>query len=106
MATPGDCSPGGNQGRNKMADASYAPKVYRRQGGNVLIVASGGEVNVESGGKITAAGTQASHIANAPAGGAGDPAGAYDTAAHRDAMIATINAILVALENAGILASS
>ena len=43
------------------------------------------------------------HIANAPAGGTGATAGAYDTAANRDLMIAAINAILVALEGHGIV---
>ena len=36
-----------------MVDASYQPKVYRKQGGNVLVIASGGEILVESGGVIT-----------------------------------------------------
>lgn len=35
-----------------MPDASYQPKVYRKQGGNELVVASGGAVTVESGGKV------------------------------------------------------
>lgn len=45
-------------------------------------------------------------IANAPAGGVGVADGAWDTAAHRDAAIATINAIVAALEAAGITLSS
>jgi len=43
----------------------------------------------------------AAHIADAPAGGAGAAAGAYDTATNRDAMIATLNSVLVVLENLG-----
>lgn len=35
-----------------MADASYQPKVYKKQGGNELVVASGGKITVESGGEI------------------------------------------------------
>lgn len=35
-----------------MADATYNPKVYRKQGGDELVVASGGEITVESGGNI------------------------------------------------------
>ncbi len=31
---------------------SYQPKVYRKQGGNELVVASGGKVTVESGGVV------------------------------------------------------
>jgi hypothetical protein len=41
-----------------MADASYTPKVYRKQGGEEFVVASGGALNVETGGKILANGTQ------------------------------------------------
>lgn len=35
-----------------MADASYQPSVYKRQGGNTLVAASGGQVLVESSGSI------------------------------------------------------
>lgn len=35
-----------------MADASYTPKVYRKQGGDEFVVASGGVINIESGGDI------------------------------------------------------
>lgn len=41
-----------------MADATYAPKTYRANGGDKIVIASGGELNVEAGGIITAAGTQ------------------------------------------------
>jgi hypothetical protein len=41
--------------------------------------------------------------AAAPAGGVGAAAGGWDTAAHRDAAIATINAILAAVTNAGLM---
>ena len=35
-----------------MADASYQPKVYHKQGGDELVVASGGAITVEPGGTI------------------------------------------------------
>ncbi len=35
-----------------MADVSYQPNVYRKHGGNELVVASSGTVTVESGGTI------------------------------------------------------
>lgn len=35
-----------------MADASYIPKVYHKQGGDEQVVASGGTLRVESGGQI------------------------------------------------------
>lgn len=35
-----------------MTDASYGPKVYRKQGGDELVVASGGKITVEAGGEL------------------------------------------------------
>lgn len=65
--------------------SEYNAKVYMEQGGDELVV--------NAGGKITAAGTQASAIADLTAGADG-------------AAIATaVNAILAALEGVGILAS-
>lgn len=46
------------------------------------------------------------HITDAPAGGTGAAAGAWDTAAHRDAAIATINDIVTKLETLGFVSSS
>lgn len=37
---------------------SYQPKVYRKQGGNDLVVASGGSLDIESGGSFEIAGVQ------------------------------------------------
>jgi len=88
-----------------MADASYQPKVYRKQGGNELVVASGGQIKIETGGKVVPnSGTQAASITDAPAGGTGATAGAYDTAANRDAMIVSLNALIAACRGAGIIA--
>ena len=64
---------------------SYNAKVYMKQGGDELVV--------NAGGKITAAGTQASAIADLTA------------VADSAAIIAAVNAILAALEGVGILAS-
>jgi len=36
---------------------TYQPKVYRKQGGDELVVASGGKINIESGGTLEADGT-------------------------------------------------
>ena len=41
-----------------MPDTTYTTKVYLKQGGDELVVASGGKINIESGGKIVVAGTQ------------------------------------------------
>lgn len=40
-----------------MADASYQPKVYRKQGGDEFVVASGGSIDIESGGALKVSGT-------------------------------------------------
>lgn len=37
-----------------MVDATYGPKVYRKQGGSELVVASGGAVTLESGATLDA----------------------------------------------------
>lgn len=68
-----------------MADPTYGPLVYRLRGGDTMVVASGGEIKMESGGSITADGTQAS-------GPTGDAA-------------AKTAAIIVALQGVGIIAS-
>jgi hypothetical protein len=39
-----------------MADATYQPSVYREQGGNRLVVKSGGEIKIESGGSLNSRG--------------------------------------------------
>ncbi|HXG36527.1 MAG TPA: hypothetical protein VNL15_06135 [Dehalococcoidia bacterium] len=41
-----------------MADATYQPKVYMKQGGDEQVVASGGQINIETGGKFVKNGTQ------------------------------------------------
>ena len=77
---------------------SYNAKVYKKQGGGEQVVASGGKITVESGGIIDvaaggmmkAAGTQAANIA--------DASGTISVEA--------FNAVLKALEDVGILASS
>ena len=66
--------------------SEYNAKVYMKQGGDELVV--------DTGGKITAGGTQASAIENLTA------------QADSAAIIAAVNAILAALEGVGILKSS
>lgn len=74
---------------------SYQPLVYREQGGNTLVVASGGTINVQSGGSIVAAGTQASNIASFTA-----------TATFSTAIAGKINDLIAAVEGVGITATS
>lgn len=44
---------------------SYAPKVYRKQGGDEMVVASGGKITVESGGEIAPATTANASVVGA-----------------------------------------
>ena len=38
-----------------MADTTYAPKIYKKAGGDTLVVASGGTLEIEPGGQISTA---------------------------------------------------
>lgn len=78
---------------------SYNAKVYMEQDGNELVV--------ESGGSITAAGTQASNITDASVAHAlNSTFSDTEAEAALDALGGKINAIIAALEGVGILASS
>lgn len=90
-----------------MADETYQPKTYRAEDGDVIVVASGGAIKIEGGGAITADGTQASHVADASVAHALN-ATFSDTEVEGalDALGTKINAILAALEGAGITATS
>ena len=92
---------------------SYNAKNYVKQGGDVTVI--GGELNVATGGKITAAGTQANHIADVAitTNLTGVDTGTDMTAAQAAAIVADfnsiktkMNAILAALEGVGILKTS
>jgi hypothetical protein len=86
------------------------PQIYRDPGptgGNRLTVGATGEIYISAGGKITAAGTQASHIADASTAHALNATFSdTEVEAALNALGTKINAILAALENTGILASS
>ena len=92
---------------------SYNAKNYVEQGGDVTVI--GGELNVAAGGKITAAGTQANHIADVAITTdlTGVATGTDMTADQAAAIVADfnsiktkMNAILAALEGVGILKTS
>jgi hypothetical protein len=70
-----------------MSDATYTPVIYMKQGGDELVIGSGG--------KITNDGTQASHIATFTA------TGTFSTA-----ISAKINSLINACQGVGILATS
>lgn len=51
-----------------MVDATYQPKTYRNTGGDKIVVASGGQIDIESGGTLSIAGVdQTAALATAPA---------------------------------------
>ena len=61
-----------------MADATYGPKVYHKQGGDELVIASGGVLNLETGAVVKANGTQGAALTAqlttiTPADAAGTP---------------------------------
>lgn len=89
---------------------TYQPKVYRDEGGDRQVIASGGEIKVESGGIITNDGTQATAIVNltdSTTGTAGDTVDDTTASVKDDiaSLAAKINGILAALRGAGIIAS-
>lgn len=69
--------------------------------GGTLLVESGGILNLASGALVKAAGTQASHIADAAVA-----AGAAPDKAEFDAVVTKLNAVLKALEDVGVLKKS
>lgn len=91
-----------------MADGTYTPLVYRAQGGSSFIVASGGTIKIETGGKVVPnSGTQAATIADASTAHAlnatfsdTEVEGALNTLGTK------LNSVLAALEAVGILATS
>lgn len=97
-----------------MADATYTPKVYRKQGGDTMVVASGGVIDVETGGVVKANGTQAAAIADlthavGTADGTVDDVGAAFNQATLNnnfrEITDTLDAIQAALRGAGIIAT-
>lgn len=99
---------------------SHNTKIYRKQGGDELVVDTGGAVTIGGsidvdGGKITKEGTQANHIADVAVTATltGVDTGTDMTAAQAATIVTdlnaaktAINAILKALEDVGILKTS
>lgn len=93
---------------------SYNTKMYEEQGGDSLVVDNGGNINVKTGGKIFANGTQAAAIVNLTDSTTGtandtltDVGGAFVQATLNNNfadIAAKINGILAALRGAGIIA--
>ena len=81
-----------------MADGTYTPLVYRKQGGSEFVIASGGCVRVESGGFIAAG--------SATAAATAIPQTTTTAVAISATGVSIINAILTALAGVGILAAT
>lgn len=88
-----------------MADATYQPKVYRKQGGDTFIIASGGDLDVESGGALKIGGTDKTTIlANALSGTSAAQRvafGRHVTVAATDTVVTgltTVESVVVSLE--------
>ena len=98
-----------------MADATYQPKVYHKQGGDELVAADGGKIDMESGallqiraGALITAGTAtvaAAHIAD-PTGGSTSTGGTATTGGLDTKARTAIAAINVVLEGAGLTATA
>lgn len=87
-----------------MPDNSYQPKVYRKPGGDTQVIASGGAIDVESGGKILDDGVQAGAITNASVAHALNATFSdTEVEAALDALGGKINSILAAIRGAGII---
>ena len=85
---------------------AFTTKVYKTDGGDTQVVASGGEIDIESGGTITNDGTQASAIADATVDyDTGDLDAEAEIIAALNATNGKINSIIAALEGVGILAA-
>ncbi len=97
-----------------MADATYQPKIYKNNNGDRQVIVSGGELRVETGGKITPnAGTQPTVAAltdNSGGTSGGNTVAAVTDAATAANAIATltakVNALQSALAGVGIVAAS
>ncbi len=77
-----------------MVDATYTAKVYMTEGGDKQVVASGGAINVESGGEIQ---VQDVKVLDAQQSAIADSVGGDEQA--------KINAILAALRAHGLIAT-
>lgn len=89
-----------------IADPSYGTKVYLKQGGDELVVASGGDINVEAGGALKIAGvdvTAAAAVATAGvAAGYKIARGQLTTVTAADTVVtglATVVAVVASLES-------
>ena len=90
-----------------MADATYQPKTYRKQGGDEIVIASAGIIRIESGG-IIAAGTSTTKAATIadPTGGSTSTGGTATTGGLDTKARTAIVSIIAALDGAGITATS
>lgn len=85
-------------------DPSYGAKVYMKQGADTLVVASGGKIQIATGGQIVPdSGTIAAAItAPAATGSTSTTPFGFTTSTQADALVTAVRAIIVALQAAGI----
>ena len=90
-----------------MADGTYQPNVYAKQGGNEYVIASGGFLRIEDGGIIASGTTTAAAATIAdPSGGSTSTGGAATTGGVDTKARTAINSIITALDNVGITATA
>ncbi len=89
---------------------TYVAKVHFEQGltgGDKLVVESGGEIDIKTGGKVLANGTQAAHVTDASVAHAlNSTFSDTEVEAALNALGVKINALLVVVEGAGLTATS
>jgi len=88
-----------------MADETIANKAHHGPDGDSFVIKSGGELNIESGGKVSADGIQAAAVADANVAHALNAIYSdVEVETALDALGGKINTILTALRGAGVVA--
>lgn len=91
-------------GASKDTDVLLVTTTFTSNGVTAIGNAAGDKVTFHGAGAQS--GAQSALVADAPAGGTGATAGAYDTAEHRDELIALVNAMKACLVNHGLMAAA
>lgn len=91
-------------GASKNTDILVIDTTFTSNGTTAIGNAAGDKVTFHGAGAQS--GAQSALVADAAAGGTGATAGAYDTAQHRDELIALVNAMKACLVNHGLMAAS
>lgn len=88
-----------------MADSTYSPKVYKNNGGDKQVVASGGALDIESGGALQIAGSdRTAALATAPAAVAAGykiARGAHTTVDEDDTVVTGLTTVVAVVATLG-----